>query len=68
MAINKQNKRHTTLTKTHIVVIMPRPKGVGSHHKSGTGKIRVGNELLLVITGALIARTFTQIAMSYHHQ
>ena len=31
------------------------------------GKIRVGNERLLVITGASNERTLTQRAMSYHH-
>ena len=32
------------------------------------GKIRVGNEQLLVITGALIATTVTQIGTSCHYQ
>ena len=32
------------------------------------GTIRVGGEQLLVITGALIATTFTQIAMSCHYR
>ena len=35
--INKQNNRHTTPPKTHIAFIMPRPKGIGSLHRSGTG-------------------------------
>ena len=38
LAITKQNNRHTTLPQTHIEFIMPRPKGIGSCHKSGTGK------------------------------
>ena len=37
MAINKQNNSHTTPPKNHISFIMPRPKGIGSCHKSGTG-------------------------------
>ena len=37
MAINKQNNRHTTPPQTHMTFIMPRPKGIGSCHKSGTG-------------------------------
>ena len=35
--INKQNNRHTTPPQTHIAFIVPRPKGIGSWHKSGTG-------------------------------
>ena len=38
MAINKQNIRHTISPQTHIVFIMPRPKDIGSCHKSGAGK------------------------------
>ena len=38
MAINKQNNRHTILPQTDILFIMPCPKGIGSHHKSGKGK------------------------------
>ena len=30
--------RHTTSPQTHIVFIIPRPKGIGIRHKSGTGK------------------------------
>ena len=37
MAIDKQNNSHTTPPQTHIAFIMPRPKGIGSRHKSGTG-------------------------------
>ena len=37
LVINKQNNRHTTPPQTHIAFIMPRPKGIGSCHKSGTG-------------------------------
>ena len=68
MAIDKQNNRHTTPPETHIEFIMPRFKGIGSRHKSGTGKIRVGNKQLLVITSALIAATVTQRAMSCNYQ
>ena len=38
MAINKKNNRHTTPPQTHITFIVPRPKGIGICHKSGTGK------------------------------
>ena len=38
MAIDKQNNRHKTPPQTHISFIMPRFKGISSHHKSGTGK------------------------------
>ena len=38
MVINKQNNRHTISPQTHIVFIMPCPKGISSRHKSGTGK------------------------------
>ena len=37
MAIDKQNNRHTTPPQNHIVFIVPRFKGIGSCHKSGTG-------------------------------
>ena len=37
MAINKQKNRHTTPPQTHIEFIIPRFKGIGSCHKSGTG-------------------------------
>ena len=37
MSINEQNNRHTTPPQTHIAFIIPRPKGIGSRHKSGTG-------------------------------
>ena len=37
MAIDKKNNRHTISTQTNIVFIMPRPKGIVSCHKSGTG-------------------------------
>ena len=37
LSINKQNKRHTKPPQTHIAFIMPRPKGIGSRHKIGTG-------------------------------
>ena len=37
IATNKQNNRHTTPPQTHIAFIMPRPKGIVSHHKSVTG-------------------------------
>ena len=40
MAINKQNNRHKTAPKTHIAFIMPRSKGIGRCHKSGTGNYR----------------------------
>ena len=33
----QQNNRHTTPPQTHIAFIMPRPKGIGRYHKSGTG-------------------------------
>ena len=32
LAFNKQNNMHTTLPQTHIELIMPRPKGIGSCH------------------------------------
>ena len=35
--INKKNKQHTIPPQTHIVFIVPRPKGIGSRHKNGTG-------------------------------
>ena len=68
MAINKQNNRHTKPPQTHIAFIMPRPKIIGSCHKSVTEKIRGGNERLLVITGALIASKITQRAISFCHR
>ena len=37
MAIKKQNNSHTTPPQIHIAFIMPRPKGIGSRYKSGTG-------------------------------
>ena len=37
LAVNKQNNSHTTPPQTHIAFIVPRPKGIGSHQKSGTG-------------------------------
>ena len=37
MAINKQNNRHTIPLQTHIEFIMPRTKGIGRYHNSGTG-------------------------------
>ena len=37
MAIDKQKNRYTKPTQTYITSIMPRPKGIGSRHKSGTG-------------------------------
>ena len=37
LSINKQNNSHTTPQQTHIELIMPRPKGIASCHKSGTG-------------------------------
>ena len=37
MAIDKQNYRHTISPKHYIVFIVPRPMGIGSCHKSGTG-------------------------------
>ena len=33
----QKNNTHTILPQTHIVLIMPRPNGIGSRHKSGTG-------------------------------
>ena len=36
LAINNKNNRHTTPPQTNIAFIMPRPKSIGSHHKSGT--------------------------------
>ena len=33
----KQNNRPTTPPQTHILLFMPRPKGIVSCHKSGTG-------------------------------
>ena len=33
----KKNNRHTTPPQTNIALIMPRPKGIDSRHKSGTG-------------------------------
>ena len=41
MDINKQNNRHTAPPQTHIAFIMPRPKVIGSRHKSGTGNNQV---------------------------
>ena len=38
MAINKQNNRHKISPQTHILFIMPRPKGIGSLQKIGRGK------------------------------
>ena len=35
---NKQNNRHATPPQTNIYFIMPRTKGIGSRHRSGTGK------------------------------
>ena len=32
----QKNNRHTTPPQTHIAFIMPRPKGIGRCHKSGT--------------------------------
>ena len=64
MDINKQNTRHTISPQSHIVFIMPLPKGIGSRHKVEQGTIREGNKLLLVITSALIEKTVTQRAMS----
>ena len=32
LAINKQNNMHTTPPHTHIALIIPRPKGIGSRH------------------------------------
>ena len=63
MLVIKKN-RYTTPTQNHNSFIVPRPKGVGNCHKSGTGKIGVGNEQLPVINSALIARTLTQRGMS----
>ena len=37
LAINKQNNRHISPPQTHIAFIMPRPKGISSCQKSGTG-------------------------------
>ena len=37
MDIDKQNTRHTISPQTHIIFIIPRPKGIGSCHKSETG-------------------------------
>ena len=68
MAIDKQTDRHTKPPQTYIAFFMPRFKGIGSCHKSGTGTIRVGNEQILVITGALIARTVTQRETSCHYR
>ena len=36
MAIDKQKNSHTTPPQTHISFIVPRFKGIGSCHKSGT--------------------------------
>ena len=36
-AIDKQNNRHTTPPQNHISFVIPRPKDIGSRHKSGTG-------------------------------
>ena len=122
MATDKQNIRHTISPQTHIVFILPRPKGIGSCHKSGTGNNKgrqrtspcyercfnrndchskrmschyrwymfllnwiiqssihiscprfvnshpVLRRTLLVINGALIARTVNQRVMSFHHR
>ena len=40
LATSKQNNRHTTPPQTHIALILPGPKGIGSRHKSGTGNNR----------------------------
>ena len=37
MVIDKQNNKHTTPPQTPIEFIIPRPKGIVSCHKSGTG-------------------------------
>ena len=122
MAIDKQNNRHTIPPQTHITFTVPRFKGIGSFHKSGTGNNQGrqrttpqdnrwfncnychsnSNEMslplisfsppfnnsvinpsqlssvrqqhsalhisLLVITGALIARTVSQREMNCHHR
>ena len=68
MTINKQNNRHTISPQTHIVFIMPCPKGIGSCQKLEQVKIRVGNKWLLVITGDLFATTVTQRATSFHYR
>ena len=39
--LRQKNYRHTKPPQTHIAFIMPCFKGIGSCHKSGTGKIRV---------------------------
>ena len=41
MEIHKQNNSHTTPPQTHIAFIVPRFKGIGSFHKSGTGNNQV---------------------------
>ena len=69
MAIDKQNTRHTISPQSHIVFVIPHSKKVLERcHKSGTGKIRVGGERLLAITGALIATTVTQRTLRCHYR
>ena len=67
MAIDKQNNRHTISPQTRIVFIIQKPMVLLVTTKVEQGKIRVGKKQLLVITGALIATTITQRAMSFHY-
>ena len=48
MAINKQNNRHTTPLQTCISFIIPRPKGIGRPHISGTGNNQLSSVLIPV--------------------
>ena len=66
--VTKKNNRHKTPPQTHIEIIMQRTKGIGILHKVEHGTIRVENEGLLVTTGDLIARTFTQRETSFHNR
>ena len=66
--MNKQNNRHTTPPQTHIAFIVPRPKGIGSRHKSGTGKNQGRQRTTLVITGALTVGALAQRATSCNHR
>ena len=68
ISIKKQSTRQTTPQQTHIAFTMPRFKGIGSCHKSGTGNNQGRQEQPLVITGALIATTVTEREMICHYR
>ena len=68
MAIDKQNNRHTTPPKTHVVFIMPRFRVLVVSTKVKQVKIRVGNGQLLMITVAPIATDVTKRATICHYR